>query len=100
MHAAALTADWVVLVIGLACTTAGVATLVRDAPVLPRLTRELGVRRTGRILLLQAAFFLLETVPRVAGATSAIVLALSVVAFAPLCVAVALARSAPRQPEP
>ncbi|MFD0583668.1 hypothetical protein [Dactylosporangium darangshiense] len=89
MEAAVLAMTWVALVLGAVCTVLGLVTVIRGRHLTLRLAVRADARRTGWFQLLLGSSILLNAVPRVAAAPNSVVLAFTVVALAPIGVAVA-----------
>ena len=89
MHGVSLATTWAAFAVGLFAAIAGAATLMVQRSLLRRDGR-IGWRRSGWSQMLLGAFVLVETISRLAGASSATVLAFSGVAFVPLIAAIVL----------
>lgn len=83
MHVVAQATLWAVLGVGLLLLGVGVATLVRRRVVFPWLRRR-DWRLEGCAEVLISLFVIVETVPRLADYSPAVVFALSIAALVPL----------------
>lgn len=99
MHGVAEVSAWVAVIAGICALATGGATIVRRKVAFPWLRQRVRWQpwAWGQVLL--GVFLMLETIPRLARGSAALVLGLSFVALAPLAGSLALYRSArPRRP--
>lgn len=94
MHDGAQAATWVAFVAGLSALVTGTVTVARGKVALRWLRQRVSWRPWGWGQVLLGVFIVLETVPRLANGPDALVLALSLVALAPLAGSLVLYRRA------
>ena len=90
---------WVALAAGLVAVATGLIALKREQVIFPWLRNRVRWQPWARSEIMIGSFILVETVPRLAGATSGWVLALSFVALVPLIIALDLSMRS-RLPRP
>jgi hypothetical protein len=96
MHGSSLALTWVALGIGVVCLALGVTSLTRRRVVLPWLRQRIRWQQFGWSQLLMGAYLVLETGPRLANVSSAVLITISAFAFVPLGAAVAVMMRARR----